>query len=129
MPNSLRRETLGADEASPTPLYLQPLFTQLSVPGLTARTAPQAACVYPLTVMTDSKLPVRPPTKRERGPSKDRRSALDIATLKESQSDTRWVDGKRHQITDPLTKRNGCADLWGASCRREGKSSSGRRRH
>ena len=50
------------------------------------------------------------------GPRAQRAStALDIAILRESMKESlaniRWVDGKRHQITDPLTKRNGCADL------------------
>ena len=49
------------------------------------------------------------------GPSKDKRTALDIATIRETminnEMEIRWIDGKRQQITDPLTKKNGSADL------------------
>ena len=66
-------------------------------------------------VVTDSKCLYDHLHNVSAGPSKDRRTALDIAILRESMQDSqafiRWVDGKRHQITDALTKRNGCADL------------------
>ena len=49
------------------------------------------------------------------GPSRNKRTALDIAIIREAMQanllDIRWVDGKRQQITDPLTKRAGNADL------------------
>ena len=40
---------------------------------------------------------------------------MDIAIIREAMQnhllEIRWVDGKRQQITDPLTKRAGNADL------------------
>ena len=54
------------------------------------------------------------------GPSEDRRSAIDLAIIREDlsrpQMFLRWVDGKA-QVADALTKLHGDGDLLRAVCR------------
>ena len=54
------------------------------------------------------------------GPSEDRRSAIDLAIIREDlsrpQMFLRWVDGKA-QVADALTKLHGDGDLLRAACR------------
>ena len=54
------------------------------------------------------------------GPSEDRRSAIDLAIIREDLSRPdmflRWVDGKA-QVADALTKLHGDGDLLRAVCR------------
>ena len=46
MPSSLAAETLGVDEGLANAIYLRALFTQMVLPGLTARTTPTAAVKF-----------------------------------------------------------------------------------
>ena len=70
---------------------------------------------FQLAVVTDCKCAFDHLANTTAGPSKDKRTALDIAIIREAMHGQllkiRWVDGKRQQITDPLTKRAGNADL------------------
>ena len=54
------------------------------------------------------------------GPSEDRRTAIDLAIIREDRSRPqmflRWVDGKA-QVADVLTKLHGDGDLLRAVCR------------
>ena len=70
---------------------------------------------FKLTVVTDCKCAYDHLSNTTAGPSKDKRTALDIAIIREAMQshmlEIRWIDGKCQQITDPLTKRTGNADL------------------
>ena len=62
-----------------------------------------------------------PPLNETIGPSEDRKSACDLAIIREDlsrpQMFLRWVDGKA-QVADALTKLHGDGDLLRAVCRR-----------
>ena len=115
VPSSLAAETMGIDEGLANASYLRTMFSQTTKTGLTARTAPAYSLNFPLTIVTDCKCAFDHLHNISAGPSKDRRTALDIAIIREAMSSDRatirWIDGKKLQITDPLTKRLGNADL------------------
>ena len=84
-------------------------------PWLNARQAREEAKEVALWIVTDCKCAFDHLDNISGGVTKDRRTAIDMAILKEeldeSKAMVRWIDGKRHQVTDPLTKKNGNADL------------------
>ena len=63
---------------------------------------------------------LRPLTQRNNRPSEDRKSAIDLAIVRDDlsrpQMFLRWVDGKA-QVADALTKLHGDGDLLRAVCR------------
>ena len=74
----------------------------------------------PLISVTDSKGKYDHPHNETVGPSEDRRSAIDVAIIREDLSRPQmfllWVDGKA-QVADALTELHGDGDLLRAVCR------------
>ena len=114
--SSLAAETMGIDEGIANGIYHRAVWTQMLDSSLDARQAcEKAPHQFKLTVVTDCKCAYDHLSNTTVGPSKDKRTALDIAIIREAMQshmlEIRWIDGKRQQITDPLTKRAGNADL------------------
>ena len=114
--SSLAAETMGIDEGIANGLFHRAVWTQLRDNSLDSRGARDVAKQrFPLVVVTDCKGAYDHLSNNSAGPSKDKRTALDIAIIRETminnEMEIRWIDGKRQQVTDPLTKRNGNADL------------------
>jgi len=106
---------MGIDEGIMNASYLRCMFAQTTRQGLPAREVQQFSLKFPLIVVTDCKCAYDHLHNLSGGPSKDRRTALDVAIIREelqrNQATIRWIDGKKLQITDSLTKKNGNADL------------------
>ena len=90
------------------------------VRGLSLRERREQENVPPLISVTDSKGNYDHLRNETVGPSEDRRSAIDLAIIREDlsrpQMFLRWVDGKA-QVADALTKLHGDGDLLRAVCR------------
>ena len=90
------------------------------VRGLSLRERREQENVPPLISVTDSKGNYDHLRNETVGPSEDRRSAIDLAIIREDlsrpQMFLRWVDGKA-QVADALTKLHGDGDLLRAACR------------
>ena len=82
--------------------------------GLSLREWREQENVPPLTSVTDSKGKHDHFHNETTGPSEDRKSAIDLAIVKEDLQRPRmfllWVDGKA-QVADALTKLHGDGDL------------------
>ena len=114
--SSLAAETMGIDEGIANGIYHRAVWTHMCDSSLNAREARDLAPKkFKLTVVTDCKCAYDHLANTTAGPLKNKRTAMGIVIIRESMKtgllEIRWVDGKRQQITDPLTKRAGNADL------------------
>ena len=99
--------------------WVRALWSEM-VLGLSLREWRERFEVPPLISVTDSKGTYDHLHNETIGPSEDRRSAIDLAIIREDLSRPqmffRWFDGKA-QVADALTKLHGDGDLLRAVCR------------
>ena len=99
--------------------WVRALWSEM-VLGLSLRELRERKDVPPLISVTDSKGSYAHLHNETIGPSEDRRSAIDLAIIREDlfrpQMFLRWVDGKA-SVADALTKLHGDGDLLRAVCR------------
>ena len=118
-------EAMGLSEAIAQGDWVRALWSEM-VLGLSLREETESARmarrknVPPLISVTDSKGNYDHKHNETIGSSEDRRSAVDLAIIREDlsrpQMFLRWVDGKA-QVADALTKLHGGGDLLRAVCR------------
>ena len=100
---------MGLSEAIAQGDWVRALWCEM-VLGLSLRERRERKYVPPLTSVTDSKGNYDHLHNETVGPSEDRRSAFDLAIIREDlsrpQMFLRWVDGKA-QVADALTKLHG----------------------
>ena len=112
-------EAIGLSEAIEQGDWICALWSE-TVLGLSPHERRERKEAPPLISVTDSKGNYDHLHNETIGPSEDRRSAIDLAFIREDPSRPqrflRWVDGKAH-IADSLTKLHGDGDLLRAVCR------------
>ena len=112
-------EAMGLSEAIAQGDWVRALWSEM-VLGLSLREWRERKDVPPLISVTDSKGNCDHSHNERIGPSEDRRSATDLAIIREDfsrpQMFLRSVDGKA-QVADALTKLHGDGDLLRAVCR------------
>ena len=113
-------EATGLSEAIAQGDWVRALWSEM-VLGLSLREwRERKKDVPPLVSVTDSKGNYDHLHNETIGPDEDRRSAIDLAIIREDSSRPqmflRWVDGKA-QVADALTKLHGDGDLLRAVCR------------
>ena len=112
-------EAMGLSEAIKQGDCVRALWSEV-VLGLNLREWREQENVPPLISVTDSKGNYDHLRNETVGTSEDRRSAIDLAIIREDlsrpQTFLRWVDGKA-QVADALTKLHGDGDLLRAVCR------------
>ena len=112
-------EATGLSEAIAQGDWVRALWSEM-VLGLRLREWREQENVPPLISFMDSKGNYDHLHNETIGPSEDRRSAIDLASIREDLSRPqiflRWVDGKA-QVADALTKLHGAGDLLRAVCR------------
>ena len=106
-------EAMGLSETTAQGDWVRALWSEM-VLGLSLREWREGEIVPPLTSVTDSKGNYDTSHHETTGPSADRRSAIDLAIIREDlsrpQMFLRWVEGKA-QVADALTKLHGDGDL------------------
>ena len=112
-------EAIGLSEAVAQGDCVRALWSEM-VLGLSLRKWREQEEVPPLISVTDSKGNYHHLHNETIGQSEDRRSAIDLAIIREDlsrpQMFLRWVDGKA-QVADALTKLHGDGHLLRAVCR------------
>ena len=112
-------EAMGLSEGIAQGDWVRALWSE-AVLGLSLREWREQENVPPLISVTDSMGNYDHLHNETVGPSEDRRSAIDLAIIREDlsrpQMFLRWVDGKA-QVADALTKLHGDGDLLRAVCR------------
>ena len=110
---------MGLSQAIAQGDWVRALWSEM-VLGLSLREWRERKDVPPLKSVTDSKGNYDHLHKETIGPSEDRRSAIDLAIIREDlsrpQMFLRWVGGKA-QVADALTMLHGYGDLLRAVCR------------
>ena len=117
--NASAAEAMGLSEAIAQGDWVRAFWSEM-VLGLSLREWRERKEVPPLVSVTDSKGSYDHLHKETIGPSEGRRSAIDLAIIREDLSRPQmfllWVDGKA-QVADALTKLHGDGDLLRAVCR------------
>ena len=112
-------EAVGLSEAIVQGDWVRALWSEVLL-GLSLREWREQENVPLLISVTDSEGNCDHLHNETVGPSEDRRSAIDLAIIREDlsrpQMFLRWVDGKA-QVADALTKLHDDGDLWRAVCR------------